>query len=76
MLRKSFPKERHYEFWVIFMCYRIHKDAKNDGQTRNIFGTMAYKMLEKAASQTPVGDQDTVWRPCYVTPFTNRLRQK
>ena len=71
MLRKSFPKEREYEFWVIFMCHRIYKDQGNDEQTRRIFATMALKMLEKAVSQTPVITDETVCGLEYFDPSTD-----
>ncbi|KKY29016.1 putative cytoskeleton organization protein [Phaeomoniella chlamydospora] len=54
ILRKQFPNERMYEFWVIFMCYQIQKDESIESRTRTLFGTMAYKMLAKAASETPI----------------------
>ena len=53
MLRKQAPNDRKYEFWVIFMCLRIERSGY-DEKTRKLFGTMAYKMISKAASLTPM----------------------
>lgn len=58
-LRKSSPKDRDYDFWIIFMCYMIHQDPSISEKERNLFGTLAYRMLSKAAEavpQDPVSD--------------------
>jgi len=48
-LRKSFPKERNYEFWNIMMCALIQHDRTQAAKDRNLFGTLAYRMISKAA---------------------------
>ena len=51
-LRKSFPKERNYEFWNIMMCHLIQQDTDAvDEKTRTLFATLAYRMISKAAEQ-------------------------
>jgi len=52
-LRRSSPKERNYEFWTIFMCYLLHQDASISEKERNMFGTLAYRLLAKAAEAVP-----------------------
>jgi N-terminal acetyltransferase B complex non-catalytic subunit len=52
-LRKSSPKDRNYEFWAIFMCYLIHQDESISEKERTMFGTLAYRMLSKAAEAVP-----------------------
>ena len=52
-LRKSFPKDRNYEFWNIMMCHLIHQDHDGvDEKTRLLFATLAYRMITKAAEAT------------------------
>src|ERR1700753_148878 len=53
-LRKSFPKERQYEFWNIAMCYLIHMDQTLLEKDRTLFGTLAYRMVSKAAEIIPL----------------------
>ncbi|KEF53835.1 uncharacterized protein A1O9_10237 [Exophiala aquamarina CBS 119918] len=48
-LRKSFPKDRNYEFWNIMMCALIQRDRTQAAKDRNLFGTLAYRMIFKAA---------------------------
>jgi hypothetical protein len=52
-LRKSFPKERNYEFWNIMMCYLIHMDDGLSEKEKMLFGTLAYRMISKAAEIIP-----------------------
>lgn len=52
-LRKSFPKERNYEFWNIMMCYLIHLQQDLPEKDRSLFGTLAYRMISKAAETIP-----------------------
>lgn len=48
-LRKAFPKERQYEFWNVLMCYLIHEDGSLPEKDRKLFGTLANRMISKAA---------------------------
>lgn len=41
------------------MCYLIHEDPSLSERERKMFGTLAYRMLEKAARAVP---QDSVGR--------------
>jgi N-terminal acetyltransferase B complex non-catalytic subunit len=52
-LRKAFPKERNYDFWNVLMCYLIHKDASRPEKERLLFGTLAYRLISKAAEAVP-----------------------
>lgn len=52
-LRKAFPKERKYDFWNILMCYLIHQDERIAEKDRKLFGTLANRMIVKAAQPTP-----------------------
>jgi N-terminal acetyltransferase B complex non-catalytic subunit len=58
-LRNSFPKERQYEFWNIAMCYLIHKQEDLPEKDRTLFGTLAYRMISKAAESIPVDQVGT-----------------
>lgn len=48
-LRKGFPKDRKYDYWNIMMCYLISQDETAPEQTRKLFGTLANRMITKAA---------------------------
>jgi N-terminal acetyltransferase B complex non-catalytic subunit len=56
-LRKTSPKDRNHEFWTILMCYMIHQDKSIPDKERTMFGTLAYRLLSKAAEAVP---QDSV----------------
>ncbi len=65
-LRKSSPKDRNYEFWTIFMCCLMYEDRSISEKERNMFGTLAYRMLSKAADavpQDPVSESSTAFDP-------------
>ncbi|KIW26278.1 uncharacterized protein PV07_09389 [Cladophialophora immunda] len=55
-LRNSFSKERDYEFWNILMCYLIHMQPDLPDKDRTLFGTLAYRMISKAAEAIPMND--------------------
>jgi len=61
-LRKAFHSERQYEFWNIMMCYLVHRDATLPEKERTLFGTLAYRLISKAADLVP---KDQV-RQCHV----------
>jgi N-terminal acetyltransferase B complex non-catalytic subunit len=52
-LRKGFSKERNYDFWNILMCYLINKDVSRPEKERTLFGTLAYRLISKAAEAVP-----------------------
>ncbi|KAL2421185.1 hypothetical protein ABEF95_005400 [Exophiala dermatitidis] len=56
-LRKSFPRDRNYEFWNILMCFLIHMQHDLPEKDRMLFGTLAYRMISKAAEMAPTDQQ-------------------
>lgn len=54
VLRKGSPKDRKYEFWTIFMSYLIYQDPSVPEKEKNLFGTLAFRMLSKAAEAVPL----------------------
>ncbi|KAG5290159.1 cytoskeleton organization protein [Histoplasma ohiense] len=57
-LQNNFPKERKYYFWATFMCYLIAIDPANSEMDRKLFGTLAYRMILKAASNVPTDPKE------------------
>lgn len=53
-LQINFPKARKYYFWAIFMCYLVAADSNSSLADKNLFGTLAYRMISKAADTVPV----------------------
>lgn len=61
-LQKNFPRDRKYYFWAIFLSHLVATDdASSDGE-RKLFGTLAYRMISKAADDVPTNSV----RLCYV----------
>lgn len=54
-LQKNFPKDRKYYFWAIFLSYLISIDDASSETDRKLFGTLAYRMISKAAAEVPEG---------------------
>ncbi|KAI1942769.1 hypothetical protein LOZ66_001176 [Ophidiomyces ophidiicola] len=52
-LQINFPKVRKYYFWAIFMCYLLASDPKSLPADKQFFGTLAYRMISKAADSVP-----------------------
>ncbi|KAL1958769.1 hypothetical protein VTO42DRAFT_3888 [Malbranchea cinnamomea] len=52
-LQNNFPKTRKCYFWAIFMSYLVSLDPKSSDAERNLFGTLAYRMISKAADSVP-----------------------
>jgi N-terminal acetyltransferase B complex non-catalytic subunit len=52
-LQKNFPKERKYYFWAILLTYVLATDAESSDMERKLFGTLAYRMISKAAADVP-----------------------
>ncbi|PGH30405.1 hypothetical protein GX50_06841 [[Emmonsia] crescens] len=62
-LQNNFPKERKYYFWAIFMCYLITIDPTNSETDCKLFGTLAYRMISKAASSVPTDPKELLSPP-------------
>ena len=60
-LRKAFPKDRHYEFWNILMYYLVYRDASVPEKDRNLLGTLAYRLISKAAESIPADPVSMAW---------------
>lgn len=54
-LQKNFPKDRKYYFWAIFLSYLISVDDASSETDKKLFGTLAYRMISKAAAEVPEG---------------------
>lgn len=52
-LQKNFPRERKYYFWAIFLCHLIAQEPTSSEMDRKLFGTLAYRMISKAAADIP-----------------------
>lgn len=52
-LQKNFPRERAYYFWAIFCTHMLATDTKSSEMDRKLFGTLAYRMIAKAAADVP-----------------------
>lgn len=52
-LQSNFPKNRKYHFWAIFLSYLIAADSESSDTDRKLFGTLAYRMISKAADSVP-----------------------
>lgn len=52
-LQINFPKTRKYYFWATFLSYLVSVDSASSDADRRLFGTLAYRMLSKAADSVP-----------------------
>lgn len=52
-LQNNFPKERKFYFWAILMCHLVQIDDSIPEKDRKLFGTLAYRMISKAAQSVP-----------------------
>ena len=52
-LRKAFPNERNYDFWNILLCFLVERDERTSEKERMLFGTLAYRLMSKAAEGIP-----------------------
>lgn len=52
-LQINFPKARKYYFWAAFLSYLVSIDNASSDADRKLFGTLAYRMLSKAADSVP-----------------------
>lgn len=48
------------------MCYLITIDPENSETDRKLFGTLAYRMISKAASTVPANPV----RSCVIVPYS------
>ncbi|KAI5309023.1 hypothetical protein KEM55_004273 [Ascosphaera atra] len=51
-------KERKFYFWAVFLCYMVAVDPASSDMDRKLFGTLAYRMVSKAASLVPSDPQE------------------
>ncbi|KAJ5673827.1 hypothetical protein N7462_009266 [Penicillium macrosclerotiorum] len=68
-LQKNFPKDRKYYFWAIFLSHMIAIDDTSSEIDRKLFGTLAYRMVSKAAADVPI---EKVGRLPNPPIYTNR----
>lgn len=52
-LQNNFPKTRKYHLWAIFLSYMVSADEAGSDMDRKLFGTLAYRMVSKAAESVP-----------------------
>ena len=52
-LKSNFNNKRDYYFWATFLCYLIALDSRAPNTDRKLFGTLAYRMISKAAEDVP-----------------------
>lgn len=52
-LQNNFPNERKYYFWAIFLSQLVANAPTSSDADRKIFGTLAYRMITKAAQSVP-----------------------
>ncbi|PYH47457.1 MDM20/NAA25 family protein [Aspergillus saccharolyticus JOP 1030-1] len=62
-LQSNFPKTRKYYFWATFLCYLISVDAGASEAERKLFGTLAYRMISKAAESVPQDPKELLSPP-------------
>ncbi|XHG00685.1 hypothetical protein AWENTII_004114 [Aspergillus wentii] len=62
-LQINFPKTRKYHFWAIFLSYLIAIDAASSEADRKLFGTLAYRMVSKAAESVPSDPKELLSPP-------------
>ncbi|CAG7923447.1 unnamed protein product [Penicillium olsonii] len=62
-LQKNFPRERKYYFWAIFLCHLISRSPASSEMDRKLFGTLAYRMISKAANDIPTDQTQLLSAP-------------
>ncbi|KAL4873208.1 hypothetical protein BDV12DRAFT_98695 [Aspergillus spectabilis] len=62
-LQNNFPKKRKYYIWAIFLCYLIAVDEASSEVDRKLFGTLAYRMVSKAAESVPSDPKELLSPP-------------
>ncbi|KAJ5747701.1 uncharacterized protein N7511_009397 [Penicillium nucicola] len=62
-LQKNFPRDRKYFFWAIFFCHIVSIDSASSDMDRKLFGTLAYRMISKAAAEVPTNPTELLSPP-------------
>ncbi|KAL4927148.1 MDM20/NAA25 family protein [Aspergillus undulatus] len=62
-LQNNFPKKRKYYIWAIFLSYLLAVDEASSDMDRKLFGTLAYRMVSKAAESVPSDPKDLLSPP-------------
>ncbi|KAL4890899.1 N-acetyltransferase B complex non catalytic subunit-domain-containing protein [Aspergillus ambiguus] len=62
-LQNNFPKQRKYHLWAIFLSYLVAADENASEMDRKLFGTLAYRMVAKAAENVPSDPKELLSPP-------------
>lgn len=62
-LKSNFNNKRDYYFWATFLCYLITLDSRASNTDRKLFGTLAYRMISKAAEDVPTDPKELLSPP-------------
>ncbi|OQD85225.1 hypothetical protein PENANT_c010G02609 [Penicillium antarcticum] len=62
-LQKNFSRDRKYYFWAIFFCHIVSIDSASSDMDRKLFGTLAYRMISKAAADVPTNPTELMSPP-------------
>ncbi|KAL4944916.1 hypothetical protein BDV06DRAFT_186114 [Aspergillus oleicola] len=62
-LQNNFPKKRKYYIWAIFLSYLLAVDEASSDMDRKLFGTLAYRMVSKAAESVPSDPKELLSPP-------------
>ncbi|KAF7592889.1 hypothetical protein BBP40_012301 [Aspergillus hancockii] len=62
-LQNNFPKTRKYHLWAIFLSHLVAADQASSEMDRKLFGTLAYRMVSKAADSVPSDPKELLSPP-------------
>ncbi|KAB8199981.1 N-acetyltransferase B complex non catalytic subunit-domain-containing protein [Aspergillus parasiticus] len=62
-LQNNFPKTRKYYLWAIFLSHLVATDQASSEPDRKLFGTLAYRMVSKAADSVPSDPKELLSPP-------------
>ncbi|KAE8394582.1 N-acetyltransferase B complex non catalytic subunit-domain-containing protein [Aspergillus alliaceus] len=62
-LQSNFPKTRKYYLWAIFLSHLVATDQASSETDRKLFGTLAYRMVSKAAESVPSDPKELLSLP-------------
>ncbi|KAE8351475.1 N-acetyltransferase B complex non catalytic subunit-domain-containing protein [Aspergillus coremiiformis] len=62
-LQSNFPKTRKYYLWAIFLSHLVATDQASSETDRKLFGTLAYRMVSKAADSVPPDPKELLSPP-------------
>ncbi|KNG84116.1 cytoskeleton organization protein (Dec1) [Aspergillus nomiae NRRL 13137] len=62
-LQNNFPKTRKYYLWAIFLSHLVATDQASSETDRKLFGTLAYRMVSKAADSVPSDPKELLSPP-------------